>query len=44
VIPGGQTPDEVRGNAQVLRAAIPAALWSDLKAQGLLRADAPVPN
>jgi D-threo-aldose 1-dehydrogenase len=44
VIPGGQTADEVKGNAEVLRAKIPAALWSDLKSQGLLRADAPVPN
>jgi D-threo-aldose 1-dehydrogenase len=43
IIPGGQTPDEVRRNGEVLRAAIPAALWADLKTQGLLRADAPVP-
>ena len=44
VIPGGQTAAEVTGNAEVLRANIPHALWSDLKSQGLLRADAPVPN
>jgi D-threo-aldose 1-dehydrogenase len=44
VIPGGQTADEVRSNAQVLRADIPPALWADLKAQGLLHPDAPVPN
>jgi D-threo-aldose 1-dehydrogenase len=44
VIPGAQTPDEVRRNAQVLGATIPAALWSDLKAEGLMRPDAPVPN
>ncbi len=41
VIPGGQTPDEVRRNAANLRVRIPASLWSDLKAEGLLRADAP---
>lgn len=43
VIPGGQRPEEVRRNAANLRVAIPPALWSDLKAEGLLRADAPVP-
>jgi D-threo-aldose 1-dehydrogenase len=44
VIPGGQTAGEVESNAEVLRAKIPPALWADLKSQGLLRADAPVPN
>lgn len=44
VIPGAQSPDEARGNAEVLAARIPAALWDDLKASGLLRADAPVPG
>jgi D-threo-aldose 1-dehydrogenase len=44
VIPGGQTDAEWRANAEVMRAIIPAALWSDLKAQGLLRADAPTPT
>jgi D-threo-aldose 1-dehydrogenase len=43
VIPGGQRPAEVEANAAVLRASIPPALWSDLKAEGLMRADAPVP-
>jgi D-threo-aldose 1-dehydrogenase len=43
VIPGGQRPEEVRRNAANLQVSIPAALWSDLKAEGLLRADAPVP-
>jgi D-threo-aldose 1-dehydrogenase len=44
VIPGAQSPDEVRRNAEILRRQIPAALWSDLKAEGLLRPDAPVPH
>lgn len=44
VIPGAQSPDEVRRNADVLGARIPAALWADLKAEGLLRPDAPVPT
>jgi D-threo-aldose 1-dehydrogenase len=43
VIPGAQSADEVRRNAEILRARIPAGLWSDLKAEGLLRPDAPVP-
>jgi D-threo-aldose 1-dehydrogenase len=43
VIPGGQTPDEVRHNAAALDRAIPPGLWADLKTEGLLRADAPVP-
>jgi len=43
VIPGGQTPNEVRQNVERLSHPIPAALWRDLKREGLLRADAPVP-
>ncbi len=42
VIPGGQTPEEVRQNAATLRQPIPDALWRDLIGQGLLRPDAPV--
>jgi D-threo-aldose 1-dehydrogenase len=41
VIPGAQTPQEVAANARAATATIPAALWADLKSQGLLRADAP---
>ncbi len=44
VIPGAQTPEEVRRNAEVLGATIPTGLWSDLKAEGLMRLDAPVPH
>lgn len=44
VIPGGQKPSEVRRNAEILGAKIPAALWRDLKSQGLMRADAPTPR
>jgi D-threo-aldose 1-dehydrogenase len=44
VIPGGQRPDEVRRNAANLQVKIPVGLWSDLKAEGLLRQDAPVPT
>jgi D-threo-aldose 1-dehydrogenase len=41
VIPGGQDVDEMRGNARAAAAAIPQALWADLKSKGLMRADAP---
>ena len=43
VIPGLASPDEVRQTAAWARAPIPAALWSDLKAEQLLDAEAPVP-
>jgi D-threo-aldose 1-dehydrogenase len=42
VIPGAQSVAEVRSNRQILDAKIPPELWSDLKAHGLLRGDAPV--
>lgn len=41
VIPGAQTVAEVEANAKAAAAVIPAALWADLKDQGLMRADAP---
>lgn len=42
VIPGGQAVAEMNSNAQAARTQVPDALWADLKAEGLLRADAPV--
>jgi D-threo-aldose 1-dehydrogenase len=42
VIPGGQSVEEVRANRDILGRSIPADLWADLKAEGLMRADAPV--
>jgi D-threo-aldose 1-dehydrogenase len=44
VIPGAQTPEEVARNAAIMAARIPDALWSDLKAEGLMRGDAPTPK
>jgi len=41
VIPGGQSAAEVESNRAILEKSIPPALWQDLKAEGLLRADAP---
>lgn len=42
VIPGGQTVAEVEANLRAAGAAIPVALWAELKAEGLMRPDAPV--
>ena len=44
VIPGANSPDQVKANVALLHARIPPALWSDLKSERLLRADAPVPR
>lgn len=44
VIPGGQKPSEVLRNADMLSVKIPTALWRELKAEHLLRADAPTPR
>jgi D-threo-aldose 1-dehydrogenase len=42
VIPGGQGITEMEANLAAAQADIPTALWADLKAEGLMRADAPV--
>ncbi|MCY1125904.1 aldo/keto reductase [Frigidibacter sp. RF13] len=42
VIPGGQSVSEMEANLAAATAAIPPALWADLKAEGLMRPDAPV--
>jgi D-threo-aldose 1-dehydrogenase len=41
VIPGGQGTAEMASNLAASQARIPRALWADLKAEGLLRPDAP---
>jgi D-threo-aldose 1-dehydrogenase len=41
IIPGGQGVAEVDANVRAASATIPPALWDDLKAQGLMRQDAP---
>lgn len=42
VIPGGQGVAEMESNLAAAGAQIPPALWADLKAEGLMRNDAPV--
>jgi D-threo-aldose 1-dehydrogenase len=44
VIPGDQKPGEVRRKATMLDVQIPSTLWRALKAEGLLRPDAPTPR
>lgn len=44
VIPGAKTADHSRQNYEILSASIPDQLWADLKAEGLMRADAPSPK
>ncbi len=44
VIPGAVTASEVETNIDLFSKPIPDALWSDLKSEGLVRADAPVPS
>jgi D-threo-aldose 1-dehydrogenase len=41
---GAQSPAEYAETIAALRTPIPAALWADLKAEGLLHPDAPVPT
>jgi D-threo-aldose 1-dehydrogenase len=44
VLVGAATPAEVEANADRAATPVPAALWADLVAEGLLRADVPVPK
>jgi D-threo-aldose 1-dehydrogenase len=44
VVPGAITPQEALQNAAALREHVPVAFWEELKADGLLRSDAPVPS
>jgi D-threo-aldose 1-dehydrogenase len=43
VVAGMSRPEEIDLNVKTLQAKIPQGLWADLKAQGYLRKDAPVP-
>lgn len=42
-IPGAQAVAEAESNKVCIGATIPDALWADLKAEGLMRTDAPTP-
>ncbi|WP_055711436.1 aldo/keto reductase [Streptomyces torulosus] len=43
VLTGARTPEEVRDTMEQLRRPIPDALWDELRAEGLLDPDTPVP-
>jgi D-threo-aldose 1-dehydrogenase len=40
---GSRTQEQQAGTARFLEQEIPAELWSDLRAEGLIREDAPTP-
>jgi D-threo-aldose 1-dehydrogenase len=44
IIPGFSRPEELESNLQHYRTGIPPELWRDLKAEGLLHPNAPVPQ
>lgn len=44
VIPGAASAQEVEANVAIFSQRLPDALWSDLKASGLVRQDAPTPG
>ena len=44
IVTGAVSRAEVERNAETMAQAIPPALWDDLKSEGLMRQDAPVPE
>jgi D-threo-aldose 1-dehydrogenase len=44
VIPGAFKPEHVRRNVETFRREIPGALWAELKHEGLIHAEAPLPG
>lgn len=43
IVPGTRRPERVLDNLELVRAAIPAAFWRELRDRKLIRADAPAP-
>ncbi len=43
IIPGAVSPAEIERNLATMKVEIPTELWADLRDEGLLRGDAPVP-
>ena len=44
VVIGAVSAEEIRQNFELMRVSIPRGLWADLRSEGLLRADAPLPE
>ena len=43
MIPGPNSPEQVRDNMDMMQAQIPVDLWAELKAEGLIHGSAPTP-
>jgi D-threo-aldose 1-dehydrogenase len=43
IVPGAVKPEEVQDNAALITRRLPAALWDELKSEGLLARECPVP-
>ncbi len=43
IVPGAMEPAHIQTNIGWFQHQIPAAFWAELKAEGLLREDAPTP-
>ena len=44
VIPGSQTLSELETNIRYVEAGVPAELWLDLRSEGVIGANAPIPG
>jgi D-threo-aldose 1-dehydrogenase len=44
VLIGSRSPDEIRANTAAFEQPIPSDVWNELRAEGLLSADVPIPN
>ncbi len=44
VVPGAVNASEVKSNVALMERDIPPDLWSDLRSEGLIRSDAPLPS
>lgn len=44
IIPGARNPAQAAANSESMRVAIPSALWNELRREGVIGADAPVPG
>ena len=41
---GSRSPQQIEGNVDLYQRHVPEAVWTELKEEGLLRPDAPVPT
>lgn len=44
IVPGARNAAQAAANAESMRVAIPDAVWEELRAEGVISADAPVPR